>query len=79
MLRAIGEPLSLDWMRDAPVERSRATLCALPGVGRKTAACVLLFSFGLREFRSTRTSRASAPGSGCCAAALRSRSSTTRC
>jgi endonuclease III len=49
MLRAIGEPLSLDWMRDAPVERSRATLCALPGVGRKTAACVLLFSFGLRD------------------------------
>jgi endonuclease-3 len=36
-------------MRDAPVERSRATLCALPGVGRKTAACVLLFSFGLRD------------------------------
>ena len=49
ILRAIGEPLSLDWMREAPVEQSRATLCALPGVGRKTAACVLLFSFGLRD------------------------------
>ena len=49
ILRAIGEPLSLDWMRDAPIERSRAVLCALPGVGRKTAACVLLFSFGQRE------------------------------
>jgi endonuclease III len=49
ILRAIGEPLSLDWMRTAPIEESRAALCALPGVGRKTAACVLLFSFGLRE------------------------------
>jgi endonuclease-3 len=49
ILRAIGEPLSLDWMREAPLAQSRATLCALPGVGRKTAACVLLFSFGLRE------------------------------
>jgi endonuclease III len=49
ILRAIGEPLSLDWMREAPLERSRAVLCALPGVGRKTAACVLLFSFGLRD------------------------------
>ncbi len=30
--------------------RSRATyLCALPGVGRKTAACVLLFAYGLRD------------------------------
>lgn len=49
ILRAVGEPLSLDWMATAPLERSRAELCALPGVGRKTAACVLLFSFGLRE------------------------------
>ncbi|MDO9354826.1 MAG: DNA lyase, partial [Solirubrobacteraceae bacterium] len=24
-------------------------LCALPGVGRKTAACVLLFSFGMPD------------------------------
>ncbi len=43
------DTLSLEWMRDAPVPESRAYLCALPGVGRKTAACVLLFSFGLRE------------------------------
>jgi endonuclease-3 len=49
ILRAIGEPLSLDWMAIAPLEESRSALCALPGVGRKTAACVLLFSFGLRE------------------------------
>jgi endonuclease-3 len=43
------DPLSLAWMRDAPIEQSRAYLCALPGVGRKTAACVLLFSYGLPD------------------------------
>ncbi len=43
------DPLSLEWMRTAPVGESRAYLCALPGVGRKTAACVLLFSYGLRD------------------------------
>ena len=32
-----------------PVPESQAYLCALPGVGRKTAACVLLFSYGLRD------------------------------
>jgi endonuclease-3 len=49
ILRAIGDPLSLDWLRDARVAESRDYLCALPGVGRKTAACVLLFSFGLHD------------------------------
>ncbi|HEV3093645.1 MAG TPA: DNA lyase [Solirubrobacteraceae bacterium] len=44
-----SDPLSLEWMRDAPVQESRAYLCALPGVGRKTAACVLLFSYGLPD------------------------------
>lgn len=44
-----AEPLSLEWMREALVADSRAYLCALPGVGRKTAACVLLFSYGLRD------------------------------
>jgi endonuclease-3 len=43
------DPLSLEWMRTAPIAESRAYLCALPGVGRKTAACVLLFSYGLRD------------------------------
>ena len=28
---------------------AQAYLCALPGVGRKTAACVLLFTFGMRD------------------------------
>jgi endonuclease III len=41
--------LSLEWMRDAPLTDSRDYLCALPGVGRKTAACVLLFSYGLPD------------------------------
>ena len=49
ILRAIGDPLDLGWMRSAPVAQSQRYLCDLPGVGRKTAACVLLFSFGLRD------------------------------
>jgi endonuclease-3 len=54
ILRAIedtnpADGLDLGWMRDAPVEQSRDFLCALPGVGRKTAACVLLFADGLRD------------------------------
>lgn len=43
------DPLSLEWMRGAPIEESRAYLTRLPGVGRKTAACVLLFSYGLPD------------------------------
>jgi endonuclease-3 len=56
ILRAIGEhprdpphELSLDWLPRAPLQDARAYLVALPGVGRKTAACVLLFAYGLRE------------------------------
>jgi endonuclease-3 len=48
ILRALdGDDLS--WMAAAPVEEARATLTALPGVGRKTTACVLLFSFGMHD------------------------------
>jgi endonuclease-3 len=43
-----GEP-SLDWLAGAPIEQGRDYLTALPGVGRKTAACVLLFACGLRD------------------------------
>jgi endonuclease-3 len=49
ILEAIGDPLSLDPLASMPVEEARAYLTALPGVGRKTAACVLLFSFGARD------------------------------
>jgi endonuclease-3 len=41
--------LSLDWLAHAPIEQARDFLTALPGVGRKTAACVLLFAWGRRE------------------------------
>ncbi len=41
--------LSLGWLARAPIEQSRDYLVALPGVGRKTAACVLLFAYGLRD------------------------------
>src|SRR5262249_14335538 len=59
ILRAIGEDprppeqepgeLSLDWLPRVPVEDARNYLVSLPGVGRKTAACVLLFAFGLHD------------------------------
>lgn len=45
ILDAIGDD-DLLWLEDAPLDEARDYLVALPGVGRKTAACVLLFSFG---------------------------------
>ncbi len=45
ILRAIGDD-DLARLEAEPLEQARAQLCALPGVGRKTAACVLLFSYG---------------------------------
>lgn len=41
--------LSLDWLPQATLDDARDYLLALPGVGRKTAACVLLFAYGLRD------------------------------
>ena len=54
ILQAITETapdndLSLDWLADQPVEEAQAYLTSLPGVGRKTAACVLLFALGMRD------------------------------
>jgi endonuclease III len=49
VLRSIGDPIDLDWLRDAPRDEALGYLTALPGVGRKTAACVLLFAFGRPE------------------------------
>ena len=51
ILEAISErgELSLDWLPDAGVAEARDYLCSLPGVGRKTAACVLLFAFGMHD------------------------------
>lgn len=41
--------LNLGWLRDVPVPEGQAYLTSLPGVGRKTAACVLLFAYGLHD------------------------------
>jgi endonuclease-3 len=48
ILRALdGDDLT--GLGELPVAEARDRLCALPGVGRKTAACVLLFSFGMDD------------------------------
>ena len=49
ILRELGQPVSLDGLAAMPVAAARERLCDLPGVGRKTAACVLLFAFGMRD------------------------------
>lgn len=41
--------IDLDWILHTPLEVSRDYLCTLPGVARKTAACVLLFAYGLPD------------------------------
>ena len=46
---APGQELSLDWLATLSVPEAQTYLCSLPGVGRKTAACVLLFAFGMRD------------------------------
>ncbi len=42
--RMVDEPLALDFLADLPVEDARVWLEAMPGVGPKTSAAVLLFS-----------------------------------
>lgn len=41
--------LSLDWLAERSVPAARRYLISLPGVGRKTAACVLLLALGMRD------------------------------
>jgi endonuclease-3 len=51
-IQQILEALDGDDLHDLDaqtVEQARARLTDLPGVGRKTAACVLLFAFGMRD------------------------------
>ena len=43
------DPLSIDWLAGQPVPEAQAYLTSLPGVGRKTAACVLLFALGMHD------------------------------
>ena len=43
-----GEP-DLDWLEAAPRPHALEYLTALPGVGRKTAACVMIFAFDRPE------------------------------
>ena len=49
ILAQLGDPPDLDWLANAPREEALAFLTGLPGVGPKTAACVLIFSFGRHE------------------------------
>ncbi len=50
ILASLGDPPDLDWTETAAPARSLEFLLSLPGVGRKTAACVMLFSWGFPEF-----------------------------
>jgi endonuclease III len=54
ILRAITDTapeheLSLDWLAGKSVPEAQHYLTSLPGVGRKTAACVLLFALGMHD------------------------------
>jgi len=49
VLSQLGDPPDLDWLAEAPRQQALAYLTELPGVGRKTAACVLIFSFDRPE------------------------------
>ncbi len=52
-LRIVGEErgeLTLDFLADWPIDRAKAWLSAIHGVGPKTAAIVLLFALGLPAF-----------------------------
>jgi endonuclease-3 len=52
ILAAISQregPLSLDWLGEVDVPEAQRYLVSLPGVGRKTAACVLLFALGKHD------------------------------
>ena len=89
ILRAITDPprpdrssarrALLDWLASQPVPEAQRYLASLPGVGRKTAACVLLFALGMRDVPvDTHVSRVGC-GSVCSGPVRRSRSFTTRC
>jgi endonuclease-3 len=49
ILEQLGDPPNLDWTKTAPRKESLDFLLALPGVGRKTSACVPIFTWGIPE------------------------------
>jgi len=49
ILRELDDDLDLSGLEHLSVREGRDFLCSLPGVGRKTAACVLLFAYGKRD------------------------------
>ncbi len=49
VLSGIGPDMDLDWLETAPREEAMGFLTGLPGVGRKTAACVQVFTWNLPE------------------------------
>ena len=49
VLRGIGPGMDLDWLETADRDEAMNFLTALPGVGRKTAACVQVFTWDRPE------------------------------
>ena len=49
ILSELGERPDLAWLAEAPRDEALGFLVSLPGVGRKTAACVLIFALGRPE------------------------------
>ena len=49
ILRRLGEEMNLSWLEAAPREEAIGFLTSLPGVGRKTAACIQIFTWGIPE------------------------------
>jgi endonuclease III len=49
ILRELDDHPDLDWLADAPRDEAIDFLTSLPGVGRKTAACVMIFALGRPE------------------------------
>lgn len=49
VLRELGDPINIDWLEEAGRDEAMGFLTALPGVGRKTAACVMIFTWDRPE------------------------------
>ena len=49
VLEQLGEPMDLGWLETADRDEAMDYLTALPGVGRKTAACVQVFTWDRPE------------------------------